>query len=92
MPEGHRAFSGQVQWPCYVIFMKKAKILWFWLIAFKTILLQIIKGNEWNMIYVDFHLGDFEDGRPIRKQLIAKRTCSGYEIYWQDLSALRDST
>lgn len=38
------------------------------------------------MIYVDFHLGDKEDGKPIRKQLIAKRTCYGFEIYWQDLN------
>ena len=66
--------------------MIKFKLLKFWIIAFITIIYQTIKGNEWHMIYVDFHYGDDEKGRPIRKQLIARRTSSGLDLHWQDLS------
>ena len=38
------------------------------------------------MIYADFEV-DTRDGRPIRKQLIAKRTTAGFELYWQDMDA-----
>lgn len=39
------------------------------------------------MLYADFYYGDNKiTGNPIRKQLIAKRSVSGYDIYWQDLS------
>jgi len=60
------------------------------MVAFKTMIEQIIKGNEWNIIYIDFHLGDKEDGSPIRKQLVAKRDVNGFSIYWQDISVFFD--
>ena len=47
----------------------------FWIISFSVIIYNCIKGNEWHMIYADFHFGDDDSGRPIRKQLIAKRKC-----------------
>lgn len=65
----------------------KLRIIWFWLVAFSVIAWNTLKGNEWNMVYVDFHLGDDKLGRPIRKQLIAKRRIGGFDIYWQDLRA-----
>lgn len=66
--------------------MQKLKIVWFWMVAFTIIIKETLKGNDWHMVYVDFHYGDKPDGRPIRKQLIAKRTVSGFNIGWQDLS------
>jgi hypothetical protein len=66
--------------------MRRLKIAWFWAVAFSVLVWNILKGNTWHMIYVDFHLGDYPDGRPIRKQLIAKRRVGGFDIYWQDLS------
>ena len=64
------------------------KIIWFWCVAFYYMIKSTVSGNQWNMIYVDLHLGDMPDGRPIRKQLVARRTISGFSIYWQDLSKL----
>ena len=61
------------------------RMIWFWIVSFSVIIYNTIKGNEWNMVYVDFHLGDESSGRPIRKQLIAKRSVDGFGIYWQDL-------
>lgn len=58
------------------------------MVAFYHIIKSTVNGNQWNMIYVDVHIGDMPDGSPIRKQLIAKRTVYGYHIYWQDLSKL----
>ena len=65
--------------------MQKLKIIKFWCIAFFYILWNVIKGYQWNMVYVDFHIDEGEV-RPIRKQLIAKRTVDGLNIYWQDLN------
>ena len=67
---------------------RKCKIIKFWCIAFSVIIWNTLKDNQWNMLYADFHFGDDKiTGRAIRKQLIAKRSMSGYDIYWQDLSA-----
>lgn len=71
--------------------MPKLNIIKFWVIAFSVIIRETLKGNNWNMIYADFHLGDTEDGRPIRKQLIAKRSVGSFDLYWQDLSVWRDA-
>ena len=68
--------------------MYKLKILYFWLVVFKTIFTQVIKGYQWHMIYVDFHTGDRENGVPVRKQLIGKKTFGGFSLHWQDLSAI----
>ena len=64
----------------------RCKILWFWLIAFRIVVWQTIKGNDWQMLMVDFQYGDDAKGRPIRRQLIAKKHADGFHIYWQDLS------
>ena len=66
--------------------MQRLKIVWFWVVAFSVIIRETLKSNDWHMVYVDFHLGDKPDGRPIRKQLIAKRTAYGFNVGWQDLS------
>lgn len=71
--------------------MYKLKIIWFFIVAFSVIIWNIIKGNEWHMGYFDFHYGNDKKGRPIRKQLIAKKRCGGFDIYWQDLSIFRDN-
>ena len=63
--------------------MRKLRIIWFWIVAFSVIVWNTLKGNEWNLVYVNFHCGDSTDGTPIRKQLIAKKTISGFEVYWQ---------
>ena len=54
----------------------KIQMIRFWTVALSVIVWNTMKGNDWNMVYADFHLGDKPDGRPIRKQLIAKRTAS----------------
>ena len=67
--------------------MNKIRIIWFWIVAFSVIIWNVIKGNQWNLVYVDFHFGDdFKTGKTIRKQLIAKKTTDSLDIYWQDLS------
>ena len=66
-------------------FKMKIRMVWFCTVAFSVMLWNTINGREWHMIYADFHVGDDEDGRPRRKQLIARRTCGGAEIYWQDI-------
>jgi len=66
--------------------MKTLKMVWFWVVAFSVIVWNTLKGNTWHMVYVDFHFGDYPDGRPIRKQLIAKQHVGSLRIYWQDLS------
>ncbi len=72
--------------------MEKLRIIKFWCIAFVVIIWNTLKGNHWHMIYVDFQLGEWGN-KTIRKQLIAKRTVKGFNIYWQDLSGhfLKDS-
>ena len=62
--------------------MKKArirdilKIIKFWCISFSFIIFHTLKNKQWHMIYVDFECGIDSKDRPIRKQLIAKRTCT----------------
>ena len=70
--------------------MRKLQVIWFFVVAFAVIIWNVIKGHEWHMAYFDFHLGDDDKGRPIRKQLIAKKRCESFEIYWQDLNAFKD--
>lgn len=65
--------------------IQRLRMVWFWIVAFRIIIWNTLKGNSWHLIQGDFHLGDSEDGSPIRKNLIAKRSCNGLEIYWQDL-------
>ena len=65
--------------------MKKLKIINFWIIAFGYLFWNILRGNQWNMIYVDFDNGEGENGRQKRKQFIAKKNFSSYDIYWQDI-------
>ena len=70
--------------------MQKLKIIKFWCIAFGVIIWNTLKGNNWHMLYADFHYGDDKiTGQPIRKRLIARRSMSSYDIYWQDLSVFR---
>lgn len=57
----------------------------FWVVAFAVIIYQVVKGNDWHMVYVNFHCGDYGNGRPIRKQLIAKRSVKGLDMYWVQL-------
>jgi hypothetical protein len=66
--------------------MHRLKEIWFWIVAFSCIIWNTIIGKNWNMIYVDFDNGTYLDGRIKRKQLIAKKTCKGMELFWQDLS------
>ena len=68
--------------------IRKLNIVRFWIVAFYTIIRETLKGNEWNMVYVDIHFGDNEDGIPIRKQLIARRMGEGFTVYWQDLDQM----
>ena len=56
------------------------KIIKFWIIAFSLIMWNVLRGRQWNMVYVDFDFGGQK-----RKQYIAKRSCGSYDIYWQDL-------
>ena len=70
--------------------MNKLKILKFWVVAFYVIIKNTLRNNEWHMIYVDFHYGDDQEGFPIRKQLVARRTASSFDIYWQDLKAFSE--
>jgi len=37
------------------------------------------------MVYVDFECGTSGTGKTVRKQLIAKKTTVGLEIYWQEV-------
>ncbi len=67
-------------------FKKIFKIIKFWCVAFAVIMWNVIRKRYWHMIFVDFHLGDTAEGHPIRKQLIARRRCEGFELYWQDLN------
>lgn len=67
---------------------KKFRIIWFWLVAFRILLWNTLKGNDWHFIMVDLHLGDESDGRPIRKKLIAKRSVHGFDIYQDDITSL----
>ena len=62
----------------------KVKLVKFWTIAFGVIIFNVVKGNEWQMIYCDFHIGDNKNGTPKRKQLIAKKSYNDCSIYWQD--------
>ena len=64
--------------------MMRFRIIWFWCVAFAVFIWNTVKGNDWHMAFVDFHLGDGADGRPIRKKLIAKRSTHRLEIYWQE--------
>ena len=68
--------------------MRKLRLIWFWCVAFIVIIWNILKGNKWHMIYIDFHFGNKEDGSTIRKQLIAKQGVNSCDIYWQDLNKL----
>lgn len=68
------------------ILIHKFKIIWFWIVAFSVIIWNSIKGNEWHMMYANFHLGNDENGNPIRRQLIAKRGIESFDVYWQDLN------
>lgn len=62
----------------------KIKIMCFWFVAFSHIIFRTIKGNNWNMVYVNLDNGVDSTGRQKRKQLIAKRSGSGaFECYWQ---------
>lgn len=36
------------------------------------------------MIFVDFHVGDKENGCAIRKRLLAKKTCERLELRWEN--------
>ncbi len=64
----------------------KLTMIKFWMIAFLYIIWNVHKNNKWHMIYVDFHLGDKPDGRPIRRQLIARKNSDGLSLDWQQLS------
>jgi hypothetical protein len=66
--------------------MRKLNELKFWIVAFCYIVFNTMRNRNWNMIYVDFDNGEYPDGRIKRKQLIAKKTCGGLELSWQDLS------
>ena len=66
--------------------MRKVRVLYFWVVAFSCIAWNVLKGNEWSMVYVDLHCGDNANGSPIRKQLIAKKSFGSLDIYWQDAS------
>ena len=68
--------------------MRKLKMIKFWCVAFALILWNASKGNDWHMVYIDFHFGDGKNGKPIRKQLIAKQAAESLDIYWQDLSKI----
>lgn len=64
--------------------MQKLKILKFWMVAFSVIAWNTLKSNNWHMAFVDFHLGDEPDGRPIRKRrLMAKQSCNSLDVYWE---------
>lgn len=65
--------------------LTRFKVFKFWIIAFSVIMWNVLKGNHWNMAYIDFHLGDDTNGNPIRKQLVARRSCNSLDIYWQEV-------
>lgn len=71
--------------------MNKIKIILFWVKAFYTIINETLKNNNWHMIYVDFQYGITENGTPMRKQLIAKRNFSSFDVYWQNINAVEES-
>lgn len=64
--------------------INKFRIMWFWCVAFGVIIWNTIRGRHWHSIRVDFHWKDDGD-KTIRKQLIARRSTQGLDIFWQDL-------
>ena len=66
--------------------MNKLRVLRFWIIAFSVLIFNTLKGNNWHMIFADFHFGDNERGIPIRKRLIAQQHYRTLDVYWQDLT------
>jgi len=67
--------------------MQRLKVIWFFIVSFSVIIWNVSKGNEWHMGFFDFHYGDDKNGMPIRKQLIVKKRCGGFDVYWQDMRA-----
>ena len=61
--------------------MEKLRIIKFWVTAFSLIIWNVLKGKQWNMVYVDFDNGEGKD----RAQYIARRAYGSYDIYWKDL-------
>ena len=66
----------------------------FWVVAFAVAIWHTLRNRNWHRIMIDFEVGEElveVDGemipRPIRKQLIAKRSLERYDIYWQDIGA-----
>ena len=77
--------------------MRVFKMLKFWCVAFAVAIYHTLRNRNWHMIMIDFEVGekmiDFEGEpfpRPLRKQLIARRSCNSLDIYWQDFSKLFD--
>ena len=64
--------------------MKIIKEVKFWIVAFSCIIYQTLKNRRWHMIFVDIETGQDKQGHPMRKKLIARRTCLGLELIWQE--------
>ena len=59
------------------------EMIWFWVKAIFYILCKTATRCDWHMILVDIHDGDDEEGNPMRKRLIARRTVHGAQVEWQ---------
>jgi len=62
---------------------KVIKIIFFWIVAFSTIIFHTMKNKNWHIVCADFEVGTKHDGFPVRKKLIARRSFNSLDLYWQ---------
>lgn len=61
--------------------MDRFKMVLFWIRAFVVIIFQTMKGNTWNSVKLNVHLGDNEYGHPERMFYTARRTVTGLTFH-----------
>ena len=64
-------------------FVNKLQTLKFWIVAFSIVIFQTMKGNSWHRIRVGFDFGIDENGKQVRKNLVASRRVGGADVRWE---------
>ena len=64
--------------------MRAIKFVGFWCVAMAYIFWHTLKKRDWHMLYADFEVGTNPNGSVKRRRLMAKRSCRGLDLYWED--------